>query len=190
MLAWHVDYWDYLGWKDTFGSKEATARQKRYAKALGLKGLQTPHLFAANRPVRDVAAAVREQAGKKAPFAIEGSAVLEKGKVVFTGKVKKVGEGPGEGVTVQAILFARKTETKCDAGENKGRTLVEHYAVLGESKPVPLAQALKDGVKAALDPRGQREANLGVAILIEDASKMETLECATFPSRSSGEGPG
>ncbi len=179
-----MDYWDYLGWKDTFGSKEATARQKRYAAARGLKGLQTPHLFAVNRPVTgaELADAVRKETAKKAPFAIEGSASLEKGKVVFAGKVRGLeGEGHGEGLTVMAVLFARKTETKCTAGENKGKTLVEYYAVVAEGKPVPLADALKNGIKLALPAKELDEANLGVAILVEDPKKMETLECAVFP---------
>ena len=185
VLAWHVDYWDYLGWKDTFGSASATERQKRYRAARGLKNLQTPHLFAVNRPVSgaELAEAVRKEAAKKAPFAIEGSALLEKGKVVFEGKVKAMeGEGAaGEGVTVQAVLFARKTETKCTAGENKGKTLVEYCAVVAESKPVPLADALKKGIKVALATKETNEANLGVAVLVEDPKKMETLECAAFP---------
>lgn len=184
MLAWHVEYWDYLGWKDTFGSKEATARQKRYAAARGLKGLQTPHLFAANMPVTgaELMETVRKEAGKKAGFAIEGRAQLEKGKVLFDGKVRSLeGVGHGEGVTVQAVLFAKKTETKCTAGENKGKTLVEYYAVVAESKPVPLADALKNGIKAGLRGRELGEANLGIAILVEDPAKMETLECAAFP---------
>lgn len=179
-----MDYWDSLGWKDTFGTEAAVARQKRYAAARGLKGLQTPHLYAANRPVRgdEFAEVVRKEAAKKAPFAIEGSAQLEKGKVVFEGKIQKLeGEGHGEGVTVQAVLFARKTETKCTAGENKGKTLVEYFAVVAESKPVPLADALKNGIKAALGSKETNEANLGVAILVEDPKKMETLECAAFP---------
>jgi len=183
VLGWHVDYWDYLGWKDTFGSAASTARQKRYVAARGLRGLQTPHLFAVNRPVSgsELASAVREEAKKKARFAIEGSAKLEKGKVVFEGKVRDVeGKGPGEGVTVQAVLFAKKSETKCTAGENKGRTLAEYYAVVAEGKPVPLTDALKNGIKAALATK-ESEANLGIAVLVEDSSKMETLECAAFP---------
>jgi hypothetical protein len=177
-----VDYWDYLGWRDTFGSASATERQKRYVKACGLGGLQTPHLFAANRPVRELAEAVRKETAKKTRFAIEGRAQLEKGKVLFEGKVRAVeGEGRGEGVTVQAVLFAKKSETKCTAGENKGKTLVEYCAVVAESKPVRLADALKNGIKAAFPSREFGEANLGVAILVEDPSKMETLECAAFP---------
>jgi hypothetical protein len=184
VLAWHVDYWDSLGWKDTFGRESATERQKRYVKARGLGGLQTPHLFAANRPVRDVRAAIREEAQKKARFAIEGSAKLEKGNVLFEGKVRAVeGEGPGQGVTVQAVLFVRKSETKCTAGENRGKTLVEYDAVAAEGKPVLLADAIRDGVRAKLGTKEKDAKNLGVAVLVEDPAKMETLECAAFPLR-------
>lgn len=184
MLAWHVDYWDYLGWKDPFGSREATERQKRYQAARGLPNLQTPHLFAANRPVTgaELAKAVADEAGKRPAFAIEGRAQLEKGRVLFDGKLRKEGEGAaGEGITVQVVLFVRKAETKCTAGENKGRTLLDVCPVLEAGKPAPLADALKNGIKAGLKCRDFEEANLGVAVLVEDPKKMATLECASFP---------
>lgn len=41
-LAWHVDYWDYLGWKDSFASKDNTRRQRRYAVSLGQNQIYTP----------------------------------------------------------------------------------------------------------------------------------------------------
>ncbi len=36
-LSWAVDYWDYLGWQDTFGSPQNTARQENYNKEFGQK---------------------------------------------------------------------------------------------------------------------------------------------------------
>jgi hypothetical protein len=39
-LAWHVDYWDYLGWRDTFSSAQATARQANYGQ-----GQYTPEVI-------------------------------------------------------------------------------------------------------------------------------------------------
>lgn len=41
-LAFHVDYWDYLGWKDPYARAEFTARQRARAKAMNLSGLYTP----------------------------------------------------------------------------------------------------------------------------------------------------
>ena len=41
-LGYHVDYWDYLGWKDTLGSPENTARQYEYGKSFGDRSVYTP----------------------------------------------------------------------------------------------------------------------------------------------------
>ena len=41
-LAYHVDYWDYLGWQDTLASPDNTARQYEYAKAFGVRSVYTP----------------------------------------------------------------------------------------------------------------------------------------------------
>src|ERR1700744_5436214 len=43
-LAYHVDYWDYIGWTDTFGAKANTDRQKAYATAWNEASIYTPEL--------------------------------------------------------------------------------------------------------------------------------------------------
>jgi len=44
VLTFHVDYWDYVGWKDPFGSSQWTVRQKAYVEALGLDAIFTPQV--------------------------------------------------------------------------------------------------------------------------------------------------
>ncbi len=43
-LSFNVTYWDYLGWKDRFGQKVFTKRQKQYARSLGIGNVYTPQM--------------------------------------------------------------------------------------------------------------------------------------------------
>ena len=43
-LALHVDYWDYLGWKDSFATPKFTARQRAYAKKARSRSIYTPQM--------------------------------------------------------------------------------------------------------------------------------------------------
>ena len=44
VLAYHVDYWDHMGWKDPYGSSQWTVKQKAYVEALKLDTLFTPQV--------------------------------------------------------------------------------------------------------------------------------------------------
>lgn len=49
LLVHHVDYWDYMGWKDPFGSSLSTVRQKAFVEALGLDTMFTPQVVVQGR---------------------------------------------------------------------------------------------------------------------------------------------
>src|SRR4051812_30961894 len=48
-LSFHVDYWDYIGWKDRFASKESTERQRIYARTLKQRYVYTPEMVVDGR---------------------------------------------------------------------------------------------------------------------------------------------
>ena len=71
-LGYHVDYWDYLGWKDTLATPENTERQKQYGKAFGKRSVYTPqavingrtHVNGAKREAVDTALTEMENEGE------------------------------------------------------------------------------------------------------------------------------
>jgi len=44
-LSFHVDYWDYIGWKDPYALKKSTKRQRTYAEQLELRYVYTPQII-------------------------------------------------------------------------------------------------------------------------------------------------
>jgi hypothetical protein len=193
VLAWHVDYWDYLGWKDPFAAPAYTARQKRYRATRELKFFGTPQLFVNNTHTRGrdgFRAAVTRESQKKARLKIRATATRkQEGKeewIAVTVKLEKLNpklELP-KSVAVVPILFQRAVKTRCTAGENKGKTLEEYFVVRQLLEPQAASLAAQKGVRARFRaPKGVEAANLGVAILVEDRVRMEVLDCLAVPVR-------
>ena len=119
-LAWHVDYWDKLGWPDPFASRTATNRQRAYAARLGTEvftpGLVvdgTRMLVGSDRSA--VTAAIAGAAPLPVPVSIDGGAVR-------TGSA-------GAPVTALFVAWDPMHETPVHAGENEGRRLREFRIV-------------------------------------------------------------
>jgi hypothetical protein len=130
-LAYHIDYWDRLGWKDPFSIPAATARQERYAQLLGLATIYTPQIVVDGRyeavgSDRDAVAAAIAKARHEPPN-LPVALAVEDGKV-------HIEIGRGEGMTAASIVlvgFDRRHDTKVAAGENSGRELIDVDAVRG-----------------------------------------------------------
>lgn len=182
-LAWHVDYWDRLGWKDTFGSKKYTMRQKLYAAKHKARGLVTPQFVIDNNFSRKLGASINEALKEAQKVDITCTATLDKGAIEANINLKKTtADGTvGPNFKVIPILFQRKATTHCKTGENKGKTLVEWFPVLEALAPTSVEDALAKGVTAKFTaPKGVKVDNLGVAVLVEDPRTLNTLECRAF----------
>jgi hypothetical protein len=127
-LAFHVDYWDRLGWKDPYSSAAATARQRAYAASLSLHSLYTPQMVVDGRydaigsDRRAVAGAIA--AAAKAPNVVTLSLARD-------GDTLRVAlqQGTAPHGSVWVAAYDRTHTTRIGAGENGGHTLVEHNVV-------------------------------------------------------------
>jgi hypothetical protein len=130
-LSFHVDYWDRLGWKDPFSSREATARQNRYATLLALSTVYTPQIVvdgkwqAVGSDRADVEQAL-DRARRDRPE-VPVTLALDHGQA-------QIALGPGsDGVAASVTLigFDRRHVTAVKRGENSGRTLAHVDVVRG-----------------------------------------------------------
>ncbi|KAG4967972.1 hypothetical protein JHK87_033623 [Glycine soja] len=135
VLAFHVDYWDYMGWKDPFGASQWTVRQKAYVEALGLDTIFTPQVVVQgkaqcvgndeNALVSAITSAPRFPAPTfQATFTRPAPDSLQ---VSLTGALRT--KVDSDGANVMVALYENGLVTDCPRGENKGRVLSNDYVV-------------------------------------------------------------
>lgn len=118
-LAFHVDYWDDLGWVDPFASPAWTERQSEYARALGDKSVYTPELVVGGRVGVVGSNTVRAvQAIAAAPAQIPIAATAR----WATSSVTVEATAPAN-ADVFVAIWQDGTKTKVRRGENAGATL-------------------------------------------------------------------
>lgn len=137
-LALHVDYWDYLGWKDDFADPRYTRRQKAYAHVAGARTVYTPqmvvggtdHLVGA-RPV-ELMALIERHAANPAPVLLSLS--RSGGQVEIS--ATSAGKLPN-GAVVQLVRYTPQADVTIRGGENGGQTIrysniVRSWDAIGE----------------------------------------------------------
>lgn len=115
-LAWHVDYWDYLGWKDTFSTKSATQRQESYSSKIGA-GVFTPQ-FVVN--------------GKHSGLGGEAEGLPVAVNVKNIGGNLYVSTGSGSGsATLYLVSYTNRSTVQIQRGENSGKNITYRHPVRG-----------------------------------------------------------
>lgn len=135
-LSYHVDYWNYIGWKDPFSKKSYSEKQRNYAKKLG-SSVYTPqlvvngktHVVGSNK--LKVKQLITKYLGKKVSNTITLSQAKRVGDKI-TANYHVVGDL--DNTTIRWVLVLDKRITKVTRGENKSRTLVNSNIVINEKE--------------------------------------------------------
>lgn len=124
-LALHVDYWDYIGWKDAFAKPEFTKRQKQYARVMQAKSIFTPQaiingavsVVGSNKGAME--AGIASEAPNLAPITLSAAYEGEQWELRFTNSNRALNQR----VAVTFVQFKPHADVNIKAGENAGRLL-------------------------------------------------------------------
>jgi hypothetical protein len=183
-LSLPVDYWDYLGWKDTLALHGHSMRQRAYAEARGDRAVYTPQVVvngivhALGSDKAAIEKAIKETRAKDAPLSVPVSMSVSDGKLTVTVQAAKDKAGKAE---VWLCPVASQIPVNVERGENHGHTLtyydvVRRWVKLGDwtgqaqTFSIPLADITKgesdiDRVAVLLqrEPSGKPGLMLGAA---------------------------
>jgi hypothetical protein len=157
-LALHVDYWDYIGWKDPFGDPAHAKRQRAYAAKGKRRSIYTPEMIVHGltdivgaKPMA-LSKAIAEHANNAPTVDVD---VARHGDILtISGTMLK---NKPQAMTVHLLRYTPEMTTRIKRGENGGKTLkyanvVEGWTVLGAwdgSKPLSMTAQI-EGAKPAV----------------------------------------
>lgn len=136
-LALHVDYWDYIGWKDPFGNPAHSDRQRAYAAEGNRRSVYTPEMvvngvtdIVGAKPMK-LAKAISDHARKAPRLAMEISRDGDDLRI----SARSLAQVPDD-MTIHMLRYTPMQTTEIKRGENAGKTLkyaniVEGWTVLG-----------------------------------------------------------
>jgi hypothetical protein len=132
-LSLHVDYWDYIGWKDPFAQRAYTERQRSYSRTLNQRFVYTPQIVVDGtlQGVGSESATVDKLIDKARRIAAHGPAIAVTAADGGGDKrVVHVGDGKAAApAKVWLVFYDSKHETQVQAGENSGRRLSNYNVV-------------------------------------------------------------
>lgn len=125
-LAYHVDYWDFMGWTDSFGTRENSDRQRAYNKRWGAARIFTPQMVINGQ---QGLIGSRENEVERAIASAQLSVPIG---LTVSDNTLKVMIPPEPGVndaSVWAVSYIPSIVTPIEGGENDGQALPYHYVV-------------------------------------------------------------
>ena len=139
-LTLPVDYWDYLGWKDTLANPKFSQRQRAYAKQRGDGRIYTPqivvngtaHVNGASQG--EIDRAIAAEAGQLARALVPAFIRADKGQIVIDLAAAPAGSTIRE-ANIWLATIQDEAEIPVRSGENRGKTL-KYYNIVRELTPV------------------------------------------------------
>ena len=125
-LAFHVDYWNYIGWEDRFASPGFAKRQREHAREGNVRSVYTPALIVNGTGWRP--GLINELPGPDARAS--GQLYVRVRQNTLSADFKPIA-GDAPALNLHIALLGMDLESSITAGENKGRTSRHEFVVIG-----------------------------------------------------------
>lgn len=162
-LAYHVDYWDYAGWEDTFGDEDYSDRQRAYAKSWGSSRIYTPQM------VVNGSRAVVGSRRNEVHGALDSASLPLQVAIARDGDMLKVAIPPASGLgdaVVWMVTYLDRADVTIEKGENAGKAMVYTQVVTGRQALGMWEGATGADLKLPL-PEMLSEGSTGIAVIVQ-----------------------
>ena len=180
VLAFHVDYWNDLGWQDRFSQRRFTERQRALVRTNGLRTAYTPQLVLNGRDFRDTAGIETQVARSDAQaprihLALHAAKMDSKIKAsVLVNPAAPATHGP---MQLYVAIYENNLESEVQAGENRGRRLRHDYVVRTLLGPVTVAADRPTRWEQQIPLAAEwKIADLGLAAFVQSAGSGEVYQ--------------
>ena len=185
-LAFHVDYWDRLGWRDRFATPAFTQRQQDSMRASGARFVYTPQVIVQGKDFAQwrepgALAALTEVAAKPARAEIALAAEREQGSIVVKASARVPSAADRKGAVLYVALADDGLKSDVKAGENAGVHLAHDNVVRAFlAGPSPDAKGeIRWDVKLPVPAEAGRAST--VVAFVQNASAGDVLQALALP---------
>lgn len=184
-IAFHVHYWDYIGWKDLYADPRNTERQRAFAAATGARSVYTPQVIVAGNDFRlwsserAFAEAIAATQSRKPAAAIDITPRRASDGAIEGRVLASIPEAPKTPLTLVVAVTQDGISTRVTAGENRGETLTHNFVVRDVAE-------FRGGASIAGDFRFAPKANwqperMSVVAFVQDPRTGRVLQALSAP---------
>jgi hypothetical protein len=195
-LAFHVDYWDYIGWKDRFSKPGFADRQRTLVGLQGSRTVYTPQVMFNGKDARSSVSgstagaqfdnSIRDLAVKKPAANIILRGQLAADSIDVAVGVNLADESLRKDAALYIALSENNLVSRVTAGENKGVSLKHGHVVRELSGPfqlIPAANGSTTEIKRAMSiPKDWKREDMNLVAFVQNTRSGEILQAISVPA--------
>lgn len=185
-LAFHVDYWDYIGWKDRFGKPGFGERQRALVALQGSRTVYTPQVLFNGKDARGetsdaiLNARIRDVAAKQPEASLKFRGQLTTEAIEATLNINFAAPISSKDAALYIAITENNLSSRVTTGENRGAMLTHDHVVREFSGPLAVAPAVEVRRVIAL-PKDWKRQDLNLVAFVQNTRSGQILQAVSVP---------